>query len=83
MPNILYPTDVEASDRWFVAEVTDPPVRCHDGVLSLQDGPGLGVALDPEVVGRYRVRQWSASLSCCLAVEPDAPQGYLYPTPLR
>ncbi len=66
LPNIRYPTDVEASQRWFVADITDPPIRCRDGLLELPTGPGLGVALDRGMVNRYKVREWSARLTCRL-----------------
>ncbi|MEP0844955.1 MAG: o-succinylbenzoate synthase [Phycisphaerae bacterium] len=66
LPNIRYPTDVEASRRWFVADVTRPPVACSNGLLSLPGSAGLGVQLDGEAVERYRVRRWSARLNCAL-----------------
>jgi O-succinylbenzoate synthase len=67
LDNIAYPTDVEASHRWFVADVTEPPVGCHNGLLSVPSGLGLGVRLNMEVVRRYKVREWSAELSCRLS----------------
>jgi len=73
LPNIVYPTDVEASERWFVAEVTTPPVRCVDGLLVLPPGPGLGVSLNAEVVRRYRVREEIIQVSCRL--RPVLPPG--------
>lgn len=68
LDHIAYPTDVEASHRWFVADVTDPPVACHNGLLSVPGGPGLGVRLNAEVVRRYKVRDWSGELTCKLNV---------------
>jgi len=69
LPNIAYPADVESSGRWFVADVTDPPIRCRDGLLSLPHGPGLGVQLDAAVVNRYKVREWSVRPACTLILE--------------
>jgi o-succinylbenzoate synthase len=66
LPNIVYPTDVEASDRWFAADVTTPPVTCQKGLLKLPTGPGLGVALNREVMTKYKVREWSSPLECTL-----------------
>jgi O-succinylbenzoate synthase len=68
LPNIVYPSDVEASGRWFTADVIDPPVTCFDGLLTLPAGPGLGVRLDPTIVDRYKVREWSAPLACRLSL---------------
>jgi o-succinylbenzoate synthase len=67
LPNIIYPTDVEASERWFIADVTAPPVSCSRGLLKLPVGGGLGVALNAAVVERYRVRQWASPLECSLS----------------
>ncbi len=64
LPNIVYPTDVESSDRWFVADITDPPIRCQGGLIPVPTGPGLGVSLDRDVMERYRVRESTAALKC-------------------
>ena len=56
LPNCVYHTDVEASERWFLEDVSDPPVRCSNGLLELPKGPGLGIALRDEVVAEYRRR---------------------------
>jgi len=69
LPNIRYPTDVEASDRWFVADVTVPPVRCRNGLLIPPKGPGLGVMLNEEIVDRYRLRRQTFPLSCRLSLD--------------
>lgn len=71
LSNIEYPTDVEASDRWFVADVTVPPIVCRDGLLTLPQEPGLGVGLDRAVIDRFKIREWSAKLACTLV--HDAP----------
>lgn len=66
LPNLVYPTDVEASERWFVADVTEPPITCRDGLLTVPEGPGLDARLDREVIERYKVREWSTPLACRL-----------------
>lgn len=66
LSNIVYPADINASHRWFVADVTDPPVGCHNGLLNLPSGKGLGVRLNPEIVRRYKVREWTTELNCRL-----------------
>jgi o-succinylbenzoate synthase len=76
LPNIVFPTDVEASERWFVADVTEPPVRCRDGLLALPPGPGLGIELNRDVVGRYKIRDWSAPLNCRLSSSFGSSRGW-------
>jgi len=66
LPNVIYPTDVEASDRWFVAEVTEPAVEVRKGLLSLPTGAGLGVTLNRKTIEKYKVREWSKPLACQL-----------------
>jgi O-succinylbenzoate synthase len=50
-----FPTDVEASARWFQDEIISPPIEVRDGYLEAPDGPGLGFRLDREKVRRYTV----------------------------
>ena len=53
LPNFLYPTDVEASSRWYTDEIIDPPVEISsDGFLR----PTLP-RICPEKIERYRVRR--------------------------
>jgi O-succinylbenzoate synthase len=73
LQHIAYPTDVQASHRWFAADVTDHPVACHNGLLSLPAGAGLGVRLNAEVVRRYKVREWAGELSCRLRTSLNKP----------
>ncbi len=70
LANVCYPTDVEASDRWFPSDVTTPPIRCTDGVIHVPHGPGLGVTLDAEVVRRHTQRTHKAGLSLQLGSPP-------------
>ncbi|HOX40231.1 MAG TPA: o-succinylbenzoate synthase [Candidatus Brocadiia bacterium] len=55
--NILYPTDVEASERWFKTDVTTPRINVSDGLIMLPDDPGIGVSLDTDIVSKYAVRK--------------------------
>jgi O-succinylbenzoate synthase len=53
LPNFLYPTDVEASSRWYTDEIIDPPVEIsHDGFLR-----AATPRICPEKIERYRVRR--------------------------
>jgi O-succinylbenzoate synthase len=68
LPNILYPTDVESSARWFAEDVTEPPVACCDGFLSLPGSPGLGVVLNRDAVDRYTVQQRTLPIKAQLSL---------------
>jgi O-succinylbenzoate synthase len=57
--NFIYPTDVEASDRWFRDDITNPLIRVEDGMIELPETPGLGYALDRARMGRYQVAAMS------------------------
>lgn len=35
LPNCTYPTDVEASSRWFIEDIIDPPIEVRDGWIDL------------------------------------------------
>ncbi|MGH9722160.1 MAG: enolase C-terminal domain-like protein, partial [Bryobacteraceae bacterium] len=52
LPNFLYPTDVEASARWYVDDLVDPLIEIdRAGVLHPQQ-----VSVNCEKLDRYRVR---------------------------
>jgi O-succinylbenzoate synthase len=57
LPNFTYPTDVEASARWYAGDVIVPPIEVgHDGLITLPPGPGMGYRVDAEKVARHRLR---------------------------
>jgi o-succinylbenzoate synthase len=57
LPNFRFPTDVEASARWYVDDMIAPPIEITpDGFVDLPDGPGMGYRVNPEKVARYRVQ---------------------------
>ncbi len=55
LANFCYPTDVEASARWFQDDVIEPWIDVRNGVLKLPDTPGLGYAVNRDKLDRYRV----------------------------
>jgi len=57
LDNFKYPTDVEASHRWFVEDIIVPLIEVHDGMITLPEGNGNGYSLNAEVIGRYKVRE--------------------------
>ncbi len=57
LPNCLFPTDVEASLRWFKDDIIFPMIDVCDGIIHLPDTPGLGWRVDHKKLEKYRVRQ--------------------------
>jgi o-succinylbenzoate synthase len=50
-----YPTDVEASLRWFRDDIIDPFLEVRDGLIAMPETPGLGYFVNPEKLARYQV----------------------------
>jgi O-succinylbenzoate synthase len=51
-----YPTDVEASARWYVDDVVDPPVAIDDvGLVRVPAGAGIGYTVSREKIAAYTV----------------------------
>jgi O-succinylbenzoate synthase len=50
-----YPTDVEASLRWFQDDIIDPFLKVRDGRIELPDTPGLGYKIDEDKLQRYQI----------------------------
>jgi O-succinylbenzoate synthase len=57
LDNFKYPTDVEASKRWFVDDIIDPLIEVQDGIITLPDGNGNGYSLNTRVIDKYKVRE--------------------------
>ncbi len=56
LPGFTFPSDVEASARWYVDDIIAPAIELSsDGLISIPDGPGMGYSVDLEKVARYRV----------------------------
>jgi len=57
LPNFCFPTDVEASARWFADDVIAPPIEISkEGWIHLPAGPGVGYRVDREKVSRYSLK---------------------------
>ncbi|MBI1984473.1 MAG: o-succinylbenzoate synthase [Acidobacteria bacterium] len=57
LPSFTYPTDVEASSRWFVDDIISPSIEvARDGLIHLPEGPGTGYRVDVEKVAKYQIR---------------------------
>ncbi len=57
LPNFKYPSDVEASARWYVDDIITPPIEVSaNGLIHLPDGEGMGCRVDLEKVAHYRIQ---------------------------
>jgi len=57
LSNFTFPTDVEASKRWYVDDILVPPLEVSpEGWIHLPDGGGMGYRVDREKVARYRIQ---------------------------
>ena len=59
LSNFLFPTDVEASSRWFVDDIISPVLEVKDGIITVPDGVGNCYAVDFPNVQKYKVREQS------------------------
>lgn len=50
-----FPTDVEASSRWFRDEIVEPQIEVKDGMIRILAGSGLGYAVDEAKLRQYSV----------------------------
>ena len=50
-----YPTDVEASLRWFRDDIIEPFLEVRNGQIELPVSPGLGYAVNASKLERYQV----------------------------
>jgi O-succinylbenzoate synthase len=49
-----YPTDIEASSRWYVDDIVEPAITIdRGGFIQMPDGSGTGFKVDREKVERY------------------------------
>ena len=56
LPNIIYPSDISASDRYWERDLIDPPFTINpDGTIDLLTEPGLGVKVNKAVLDRITV----------------------------
>jgi O-succinylbenzoate synthase len=55
LANFVYPTDVEASDRWFRDDIISPFLQVRDGWIDLPDSPGLGYEINHAKIHEYQV----------------------------
>ena len=55
LPSCDYPTDVEASLRWFCDDIIDPFIEVRNGLIKLPETPGLGYKINEDKMQRYQI----------------------------
>jgi O-succinylbenzoate synthase len=55
LDNFVYPTDVEASKRWFQDDIVSPFIQVRNGMIDLPSEPGLGVCIDHAKLRTYEI----------------------------
>ena len=53
LDGFVYPTDVEASARWFRDDIISPFLNVRNGLIDLPRTPGLGYSIEDAKVRRY------------------------------
>jgi O-succinylbenzoate synthase len=61
LDNFVYPTDVEASDRWFRDDIIAPFLQVRNGMIDLPEAPGLGYSMDLGKIRKYTIASRSFS----------------------
>jgi O-succinylbenzoate synthase len=56
-PGCTFPTDVEASARWFRDDIIDPWLEVDAGMIAMPGAPGLGYRINQGKLERYQVRE--------------------------
>jgi O-succinylbenzoate synthase len=57
-PGFSYPTDIEASSRWYVDDVIEPLVEIDaNGFINVPPGVGTGYEVSREKVDRYTTKR--------------------------
>ena len=59
LSDFVFPTDVEASTRWFQDDIISPFVQVQHGNIHLPTAPGLGYAVDPVKLVRYQLASYA------------------------
>jgi O-succinylbenzoate synthase len=58
LPNFSLPGDVAASRRYYEPDLIDPPIEvAADGTIPVPGGPGIGVHVDEDRIGRATLRR--------------------------
>ena len=62
-PAFSFPTDIEASSRWYTDDVIEPAIMIdRSGFIDVPSGPGTGFSVNREKVKRYTIAAESFNL---------------------
>lgn len=53
LPGFAKPGDTSSSSRYFDEDLVEPPLEAAGGLMPVPDGPGIGVAIRPDVLDRF------------------------------
>ncbi len=53
LDGFVFPTDVEASARWFCDDIIEPWIQVRNGLIDLPASPGLGYSINDAKVRQY------------------------------
>lgn len=58
LPNFTLPGDISATDRYYAADIADPPfvLDASDSTMHVPDGPGIGVDVLEDRIAGYRLQ---------------------------
>ena len=62
LPNVRYPNDVSASDRYYHEDIVEPEFKLNkDGTIRVPNGPGIGVEVKEEFIEENAIDifEWS------------------------
>jgi o-succinylbenzoate synthase len=52
LPGFSKPGDTSSSSRYFEEDIVEPALEAKDGLMPVPKGPGIGVVIRPDVLGR-------------------------------
>ena len=59
LAEFVYPTDVEASRRWFQDDIVAPFIEVRDGEIEMPRSAGLGYGVDQSKLRKYKVAEFT------------------------
>ncbi len=59
LPGFTLPGDVSGSDKYYAADLVEPPVLAHGGAVAVPTGPGLGHSPNLEPIRKATIRMSS------------------------
>ena len=62
LPGFNFPTDVEASERWYEDDIVDPMITLAEGgCIRIPEGSGMGYRVDAAKLDKYTMQQMEFS----------------------